>query len=635
MKRDARRETVSRTPERRRRVRASVWKKKRSSRVRELSSPRVPRRRALARSLTPPSPRGRLARRWTRDEVRRVSRFRARVPPPRSTPDTRRGRRPRPPPRDHLVFPDATSDGRAIHQRGVAGLHHRAARPISRGENEFSVGFSPGDVREGGRGGDVGGEASAGVDVEDEGVRSSSRAHATDDGARARDVSRRRRRGREHARARAVSRGNVAISRRFTSPATVRIANTSSRASSSSARASNGFPSSSSSSSSSSARRISAAVCAPRPALPNATVAFDAASTSSSARHSLVSSAAGAGVSIAAANDVSSSPDRVAVTNGAHQSGGDGPRATRRGFGRADPSTETFEMRYRRTSPSTEEAVHARNENENEPAADASLVAAASITNGRGVSSPSGSDGSSKRTPPGIEVHVEPSDPIARPTARSPSPREATSATGEVGDSAVGGTRNAATDGPREGRSRARRARARGAGARGKRGCQSRDAGSGVEVVGDVDGGESARGVREGETRPVRVGEGVELDEHISVARRRAGRRGPRTRTRGRRARGDRSRSSRTRRREVNPSRGGTPRRRRPGRVVAGTGLVVSSGGRVGTPRGKSSPRVARGGRGRSRVARRARTSKERSTRVDPKSDAMGVRGRAPDAARL
>ena len=33
--------------------------------------------------------------------------------------------------------------------------------------------------------------------------------------------------------------------------------------------------------------------------------------------------------------------------------------------------------------------------------------------------------------------------------------------------------------------------------------------------MGDVDGGESARGVREGETRPVRVGEGVELDEHI------------------------------------------------------------------------------------------------------------------------
>lgn len=62
----------------------------------------------------------------------------------------------------------------------------------------------------------------------------------------------------------------------------------------------------------------------------------------------------------------------------------------------------------------------------------------------------------------------------------------------------------------------ARAGRGRGARGRwGKRGCQGRDAGSGVEVVSDVDGGESARGVREGETRPVRVGEGVELDEHI------------------------------------------------------------------------------------------------------------------------
>ena len=403
---------------------------------------------ARSRFAHPPSPRGRLARRWTRDEVRRVSWFRARVPPLVRHQTRAEGAALALPPRDHLVFPDATSDGRAIHQRGVAGLHHRAARPISRGENEFSVGFSPGDVREGGRGGDVGGEASAGVDVEDEGVRSSSRAHATDDGARARDVSRRRRRGREHARARGIARerGNfstVHIARdgsyreHFQSRVVVERVK----------RISSPPPSSSSSSASNIRRGVREARTS------NATVAFDAASTPSSARHSHPPS--GRGRRRLLPRRTTSPPlDRVAVTNGRPKV--NCPRATT--VSTRGPVDGDVRDEVQTNVSSTEEAVHAGTKRNDR--GDASL-AAASITNGRGTFV---GVISSKRTPPGRSPRRTLRSDRDRRRGRLPrgkhEARRARSATG-VGE-------RERRDG-RPGRAvRARRARARGAGARGE-----------------------------------------------------------------------------------------------------------------------------------------------------------------------
>ena len=466
MKREARRETVSRTPERRRRVRASVWKKKRSSRVRELSSPRVPRRRALAHSLTPPSPRADASRddgpatkydefrgsaRGSLPLVRHQTRAGAALAlPPRPSGVSRRDLRPGAR-YTNAASPDSTTAPhvpslvvrtnfrsgfpRATYEKAGVEATWVARRPPASTSKTRACGprARPRPTTAPARATSPGGDG--------EGANTRARARYRAGTWQFLDGSHR--------------------PRRFVSR-TLPVA-----WSSAAPLASNGFP-----------RRRRRLRRRARVEYPPRCVRrgphFRTRRSRSTPRRrrpprAIPSSPPPRARASPSPRRTTSPPppDRVAVTNGAHQSGGDGPRATRRGFGRADPSTETFEMRYRRTSPSTEEAVHARNENENEPAADASLVAAASITNGRGVSSPSGSDGSSKRTPPGIEVHVEPSDPIARPTARSPPLRGATSATGEVGDSAVGERGTPRRTGP--GRAvRARRARARGAGARGE-----------------------------------------------------------------------------------------------------------------------------------------------------------------------
>ena len=502
MKREARRETVSRTPERRRRVRASVWKKKRSSRVRELlAAARSPSPRA-ARSLTPPSPRGRLARRWTRDEVRRVSRFGA---GPSPSFDTRHAPRapPSPSPRDHLAVLDATSDGRAIHQRGVAGLHHRAARPISRGENEFSVGVFPGDVREGGPG-DVGGEASAGVDVEDEGVRSASRAHATDDGARARALAAATERGRARARGGRAGTWQVLDGshrpRRFVSR-TLPVAR----------------------------RRRARARGAGRPAFLVVVVVFVVERASNIRR--------GVRAEARTSERDGRVRRRVDVVLRAHLA-----VSRRRGRGRLHRRGERRLLlpgprrghercapKWRGRSPRHQTRVSTcgpvdgdvrdevqtnvlvdgrggpRGERKRKRTGGGRVARRRRLNHERrGVSSPSGSDGSSKTNAAGNRSPRRTFGSDRATDGEVAFPREATSATARsrLGRS---GTRNAATDGPREGRSRA--GRGRGAGARGEaRVSERRDAGSGVEVVGDVDGGDPPRRSRRRKRVPKATG---------------------------------------------------------------------------------------------------------------------------------